>query len=336
MFGAAAYGLTGSPLGSLICGDEETLSPASGSAVREACGLRSGYERFPVDLWVGEMQSGASRRFIAVVRDISERKRAEQELAQTRNQYYHQEKMASIGQLAAGILHEVGNPIAAIAGAAQEMRSVGDARSGEVAHSVRDDVVERNLKLIEEHTTRLGKITREIAEFASPRPRERELFDLNGLIRSTARLMSYDRRFRRVELDLDLDTMLPAIEGVADQITQVLMNLLINAMDATAMVEGRHPRVQVVSRLVGTEVEVEVKDNGSGMDPEVRQRAREAFFTTKPVGKGTGLGLSLCDTILSAHGGRLEIDSAPGRGTAVTIRIPIETPVDAPPLEAVV
>jgi C4-dicarboxylate-specific signal transduction histidine kinase len=273
------------------------------------------------------MLSGAPRRFIAVARDISERKRAEQELAKTRSQYYHQEKMASIGQLAAGILHEVGNPIAAIAGAAQQMRSVGECQSGEIAECALRQVVAHNLTLIEEHTTRLAKITREIAEFASPRPRERELFDLNGLIRSTAGLMSYDRRFRNVELTLDLDTMLPAVEGVADQITQVLMNLLINAMDATTGMEDRRPKVQVVSRLAGDHVEVEVRDNGAGMEEDVRQHAREAFFTTKPVGKGTGLGLSLCDSILSAHGGQLDIDSTPGRGTVVRISIPVELPV---------
>ena len=327
MFGSEQDSLVATPVGSLICAEAGVLAPVEGYAVREACGLRKRGEQFPVDLWVGEMQASGSRRFIAVARDISERKRAEQELEKTRNQYYHQEKMASIGQLAAGILHEVGNPIAAIAGATQEMRSIGECQSGETAECALQGVVAQNLTLIEEHTTRLAKITREIAEFASPRPRERELFDLNGLIRSTARLMRYDRRFRNIELTLDLDTRLPAVEGVADQITQVLMNLLINAMDATTSIEGRSPEIQVVSRLAGEYVEVEVRDNGTGMDEDVRQHAREAFFTTKPVGRGTGLGLSLCDSILSAHGGQLDINSTPGEGTVVRISVPVEMAV---------
>lgn len=290
--------------------------------VREAGALRGAEERFPVDLWVGTVQLGTDRRYVAVVRDITERKRAERELERTRNQYYHQEKMAAIGQLAAGILHEVGNPIAAIVGAAQDMRIAEEFRGGQGPGCGLDEAVARNLPLIEEHAARLAKITREIADFASPRHRERELTDINGLIRSTARLLGYDRRFRGIGLRQLLDSRLPAVEAVPDQITQVLMNLMINAMDAAAARTRSEPAVEVLSRLAEGGVEIEVRDNGTGMDRETLEHAFEPFFTTKGPGLGTGLGLSLCESIVTSHGGSLRIESRPDAGTSVLVFLP--------------
>ncbi|MCU7855166.1 MAG: ATP-binding protein, partial [Candidatus Thiodiazotropha sp. (ex Lucinoma borealis)] len=272
--------------------------------------------------WTGELSLGKERRYVAVVRDITERNRAEQELERTRKQYYHQEKMAAIGQLAAGILHEVGNPIAAIAGAAQDMRS---AKEGEVKNNKDDSlvkVVDRNLMLIEEHTERLAKITRDIAEFASPRIDKRVLTDINGLIRSTARLLGYDRRFRNIKLHQMLDSQLPAVQAVPDQITQVLMNLVINALDAAVSSKQSVPIVEIISNLVDGGVEIEVRDNGTGMDEQILEHAFEPFFTTKEPGKGTGLGLSLCNSIISSHNGTLQINSQPNKGTSVHVFLP--------------
>ena len=283
---------------------------------------------FPADIWIGPLQLSGETRYIAVVRDISARRQAQEELEKTRQQYFHQEKMAAIGHLAAGILHEVGNPIAAIAGAASELKTInlcGRSVDGECLY---DDVIVRNIDLINQQTTRLSKITREIADFASPRPRERELLDLNSLLRSTARLLAYDRRFRDVELDLDLDKDLPAIVGVADQLTQVFMNLMINAMDACSTGAVDSPRITLSSEIDGDRVHIKVADNGCGMSDETLAHVLEPFFTTKPVGKGTGLGLSLCDSIAMAHGGSLEIESKVGEGSCVHLFLPISHPED--------
>ncbi|MCU7863705.1 MAG: PAS domain S-box protein, partial [Candidatus Thiodiazotropha sp. (ex Lucinoma borealis)] len=264
MFNQEPMAILGSEFRSLFCGELQSLLSESEQGVREICALRAVHDRFPVDLWTGELSLGKERRYVAVVRDITERNRAEQELERTRKQYYHQEKMAAIGQLAAGILHEVGNPIAAIAGAAQDMRS---AKEGEVKNNKDDSlvkVVDRNLMLIEEHTERLAKITRDIAEFASPRIDKRVLTDINGLIRSTARLLGYDRRFRNIKLHQMLDSQLPAVQAVPDQITQVLMNLVINALDAAVSSKQSVPIVEIISNLVDGGVEIEVRDNGTG------------------------------------------------------------------------
>jgi len=279
---------------------------------------RDDASEFPADVWIGPLDGGTGdSSYIVVVRDVSSWIQAQHELDTTREQYFHRDKMVAIGQLAAGILHEVGNPIAAIAGAAAEFKQTfgGDGK---------DDDVNKNIELIDEQITRLGKITREIADFASPRPRERELLDLNGLLRSTTQLLTYDQRFSSIGIDLRLDKNLPAIVGVADQLTQVFMNLLINAMDACSGNEAGEDCIVLTSELDGDRVKVCVQDFGTGMAKETLEHVMELFYTTKPIGKGSGMGLSLCDTIIRAHGGTLNIKSEVGKGTRVYIILPID------------
>jgi PAS domain S-box-containing protein len=282
-------------------------------------------KEFPADIWIGPLEfSDGVSSCIAVIRDITKRLQAQSELETTRQQYFHQEKMAAIGQLAAGILHEVGNPIAAIAGAASELKSINVCGRNPVGDCPFEESVSENINLIDEQTIRLAKITSEIADFASPKPRDRELLDLNGLLQSTARLLSYDQRFSAIEMDLQLDRNLPAIVGVADQLTQVFMNLLINAMDASAMVDGKKHTIQLKTQRDGDRVQISVKDRGQGMSKETLGHVLEPFYSTKPVGKGSGLGLSLCDTIVLAHGGVLNFDSELGKGTTVDVYLPID------------
>jgi signal transduction histidine kinase len=239
----------------------------------------------------------------------------EREELLNRQTYLHQEKMAAIGALAAGLAHEIGNPIAAISGLAQEMIATRDVGCGTCGGC--------SPELIVAQTTRLASITREIAEFASPRAAEPQYLDLNEQVRNTASLLRYDRRINHVTLHVDLDPQLPAIYGVADQFTQLLMNLVINAMDAIEGVAGRAPTITVATRCAGARASLVVEDNGCGMDAATRAHAFEAFFTTKPAGKGTGLGLSLCYSIVKMHGGTIELVSTPAVGTRVEMTFPL-------------
>ncbi len=281
----------------------------------------------PVEIWVGRAAVADSNLTIIVLQDISQRKKAEQELVQTQQQYFHSEKMAAIGQLAAGILHEVGNPIASISGALQVINTIhseGKCKGREC--QIKDEVVS-NIALIEQQISRLSGITREIADFTSPRMGKYELLDLNGLIKNTVKLMRYDKRFIGIELKMELEFSLPAINGVADQLIQVIMNLIVNAFDACEACEISSSRASVIiikTQLNAQEIQVIVEDNCTGMEAEVLQRSREAFFTTKPVGKGSGLGLSLCDAIMLKHKGRLTINSTPDQGTRVSLFFPVE------------
>ncbi|MEW8302288.1 MAG: ATP-binding protein [Candidatus Thiodiazotropha sp.] len=322
MFNYSPADFAGRRFESLFSSEHTVLLNTANQGGHEYYARKQGDGLFPVDLWVGDLLLGKDKCIVAVVRDITENKIAAQELERTRQQYYHQEKMAAIGQLAAGILHEVGNPIAAIAGAAGDMRSASE-WDGQQAGDKRDfpQVVNHNLQMIEEHTERLSKITRDIADFASPRIRECELTDINGLIRSTTRLLGYDHRYRKLEIRQTLDSQLPAVEVVPDQITQVLVNLIINGLDA-CNADRLQPMVEIITRVVENGIQIEVKDNGIGMDERTLEQALDPFFTTKEPGKGTGLGLSLCSSIISAHNGRLTIDSHPGAGTSAIVYLP--------------
>ena len=240
-----------------------------------------------------------------------------------RQRYFHKEKMAAIGTLAAGIAHEIGNPIAAISGVAQEMMDrratggkTGNPKGCRACHP----------ELILAQTTRLAAITREISMFAAPSTAESQLLDLNANVRSTSRLIRYDKRLEHIALQLELDSQLPAIQGVADQLTQLVMNLLINAMDALQSASGSAPRILIQTGSDTQQAWMFINDNVCGMTAQTLSHAFEAFYTTKAVGKGTGLGLSLCYSIVKAHGGSIDIQSTPGVGTQVQVCFPLNAP----------
>ncbi|MES2297056.1 MAG: ATP-binding protein [Pseudomonadota bacterium] len=247
----------------------------------------------------------------------------EKELLLERQKYFHQEKMAAIGALAAGITHEIGNPIAAISGIVQEMVLRRDSGAGSCTAEHCNDC---RPELIAAQTQRLAAITREIAEFASPRSAEPQLLDLNAQLRSTASLIRYDRRLENITLSLELDSQMPAIYGVGDQLTQLIMNLVINAVDAlegVGGIDGRAPTIVLRTSFDSEHALLRVEDNGEGIPADALGRVFEAFFTTKAAGKGTGLGLSLCYAIAKKHGGSIEIASTPGVGTTVQVLFPL-------------
>jgi C4-dicarboxylate-specific signal transduction histidine kinase len=249
----------------------------------------------------------------AINRMQSELRQWEQQLEIAREQRFHREKMAAIGSLAAAVAHEINNPIAAIAGIARSMKAAGRPATGPADSDPSE--------LILAQTRRIGTISRQIAEFTAPRSPERRLLDLNTLVRNTCSFIGYDKRFRSIELALDLDSRIPAIKAVADHLTQVLMNLLINAADALEDVSARKPTIWVATHRAESEVVMTVKDNGKGMGSDVLARAFEESYTTKPPDKGRGLGLFLCKSLIEGNGDRIELESTPGMGTTARIRL---------------
>jgi signal transduction histidine kinase len=152
--------------------------------------------------------------------------------------------------------------------------------------------------------------------------------DLNEVVRGAARLLHYDPRLEGIGLDLALDAQLPAVFGSADQLTQVIFNLLVNAEHACSELPRGEGQIRVETRAVNGSVRLTVEDNGCGMDEPALARAFEAYFTTKTSGDGLGLGLSLCRSILAEHGGTCSIASAPGKGTTVKADLPLKLLVD--------
>ena len=253
----------------------------------------------------------------------SELRQHEQKSEVARELRFHQEKMAAVGWMAAAVAHEINNPIAAIAGIARDMIETGTAQ-----HEPGSEPNFGGPRMILAQTERIGAISRQIAEFTNLPVTEPALFDLNAVVRNTCTFVGYDRRLRGVRLEFDLDPSLPAVFGVADHVTQVLINLVINAADALEGITGRAPVIRLTTRCEGDSTLLIVEDNGHGMDATVQARAFEEMFTTKPAGRGRGLGLFMCRSLVERDCGRIELSSVPGSGTAVRVHLPLQ-PADA-------
>ncbi|MBI5275342.1 MAG: hypothetical protein HY854_02695 [Burkholderiales bacterium] len=243
--------------------------------------------------------------------------RRERALEIERRHVMHQEKLATIGSMAAGVLREIGNPVAAIDGYARAL--VDAQREGQVSQP---GAWYDPAALLAE-ARRLVDITREIAMLAAAPATQRELVSLNDVVSRSTALLRYEPRLEGVAVVLALDAQLPAISGIGDRLVLLVSNLVVNAADATATRPAHTARIEIATRRSGGGVELCVADNGCGMDAAVRQRAFEPLFTTKPPGHGTGLGLPLCRSIAEDHGGRIALDSQPGHGTRVTVWLPL-------------
>jgi two-component system NtrC family sensor kinase len=256
----------------------------------------------------------------AVNRMQLELRQHEMHMELIRQQRFHKEKMVAVGSLASVVAHEINNPLSAIVGAAQMMVELGKLqKDGGQGH----DAYAQQAEVILSQARRVMNITRQISEFSMPQSTEPELLDLNSLVRSTTKFISFDRRFSLIDMVLNLDPDLPAVRVVGDHVTQVIINLLINAADAS---EGRiepKPRIIIATHRSGKGVTITVVDNGTGMDKATLSRVFEEYFTTKPVGKGSGIGMAVSKSLIESAGGDISVESELGIGTTVTIWLPV-------------
>ncbi len=225
----------------------------------------------------------------------------------------HSEKMATIGRLVSGVAHEVNNPLAAILGFTDLLLE-----NPEVPGSARED-----LQIILQETQRTKDIVQDLLSFARQRPVQRELVQINSVLRQTIKLRSYDFASHGVEVAEDFEEALAAALGDSQQLQQVFLNILNNAYDAVQEA-GQRGRIKIHTRRQAEMIEVAISDNGTGIvDP---QRIFDPFYTTKQVGKGTGLGLSICYGIVRAHGGEIQCwNNEAGAGSTFVVRIPVAT-----------
>ncbi|MBM4439070.1 MAG: GAF domain-containing protein [Candidatus Rokubacteria bacterium] len=231
-----------------------------------------------------------------------------QALERTQQQLVQSAKLAAIGELAASIAHELNNPLTVILGHAQMLRM----------HAEDDSSQARKLEKVESEALRAAKITRGLLDFSRRREPKHEPVSVNALVPRALDLINSKLRGRTITVDTILEERAPMIHGDADQLTQVLINLAGNAIDAM----GESGRLTVTTSSTEDGLELAVQDTGAGMDAEQVNRIFEPFYTTKPEGKGTGLGLSVTLGILKSHGGVIAVESAPGRGTTMRVRLP--------------
>jgi two-component system, NtrC family, sensor kinase len=220
------------------------------------------------------------------------------------------DRLAAVGELVAGVAHEVNNPLSSISAFAQLLL-----RDGGLSEAQRDSI-----EVIRAETQRASQVVKDLLAFARRSEPQREPLDLNGVITRTLRLRQYEITSGQITIETQLAADLPSVMGDARQLQQVCLNLLTNAIQAMQGMEGGSIRVTTWSE--GGQVLMEWRDAGSGIPSSVRARVFEPFFTTKPEGQGTGLGLSVSYGIVTAHSGNIEITESSSTGTAIRVTLP--------------
>lgn len=255
---------------------------------------------------------------LCIATDITERKSLHSQVVQA-------EKLAALGELVAGVAHEINNPLTAIIGNAELLQMHPD-------EQVREDA-----ETIVSMGQRATRIVRSLLTFARGTGGERRHESLNALIHGTIEMATYKLRKTNVTLTLCLDEKLPAVQVNANEIQQVILNLINNAEHAVRGNEGERMLTITTEPLMQEDrqyVRLSVADNGYGIPEEVVGSIFDPFFTTKKVGEGTGLGLSICHGIAEAHGGKLAVQSTVGNGAVFTLTLPVEVPESAPAAKA--
>lgn len=233
-----------------------------------------------------------------------------EQLRQLNEQLIRTEKLAAMGTLAAGVAHEVNNPLASISSLIQMMQ----------AKKNLDDENAEKLRLISAQINRITQVTKDMMDFARVRPVAKNTIDVNKIIETSLRLASFDKSFQNLNLKKKLADKLPPIFADSDQLQQVFLNLFLNARDA--MPGGGELSIRTFDS--DGEIKIEIADSGIGIDPKNLKQIFDPFFTTKQTGKGTGLGLAVCYGIVTAHGGKIEVESNGNHGTTFYIQLPAD------------
>lgn len=230
------------------------------------------------------------------------------------------EKLAAVGRLAAGVVHEINNPLATIAACAEALEHRVEEGAFETSEA-KDDLGEY-LGIIKSEAFRCKSITTGLLDFSRMRTGTRHPIDMSEILRSSANLISHQKRGGHIKIEVDVEDDVPEIEADGGQIQQAVIALGTNAIDA--MPDGGVLILRAFSQA--NSVVIEIDDTGVGISPEDMSKIFEPFFTTKEVGKGTGLGLAVCYGIITEHGGRLSVRSNLGKGTVFSILLPVTAP----------
>ena len=278
--------------------------------VGEVENLRKSGEPFFTQLLISPIldKEGKVSGYFGIHRDLTEKRTLERQLI-------HTQKMESIGTLAAGIAHEVGNPLASISALVQVAQRV-----------TTDPFVNEKLGLVKSQVTRISKIIRDLVDFSRPSNYELELTDINKVVYEAVEITKVGTKAKDIIFETELTKDVPMLPLIADQIQQVFVNILLNAVDAIVEKkrDGRINKISVKSANTGDEIILTFSDTGTGIKEENLVKVFEPFFTTKKEGRGTGLGLWVSYGIIKSFQGDIKIKSKVNEGTTFLIKLPTE------------
>jgi len=289
---------------------------------------------FEVNIYPIWERDGKISKFIDISRDITKKLKEEEEmtrrleqmveertrqLKETHNKLLHQDKMASLGKLAASVVHEINNPIAGILNLILLIKRIFE--EDKLGKNTRSHII-KYLDLMETETRRISQIVSSLLAFSRQSKMELHELDLNQLIEQTLFLNSNLFKISKVKIEKRLDKNLPKIMGSADQLQQVFMNIISNAVEAMEHKNGSVLKIETACE--DDKLVVIFEDTGVGIPEENLSKIFEPFFTTKKNGKGVGLGLSVAYGIIQEHGGSIDVKSIPGKGSVLKIKLPLK------------
>jgi two-component system NtrC family sensor kinase len=261
----------------------------------------------------------------AIARDITARRQAEAQVQRQREALFQSEKLATMGQLLAGVAHELNNPLSVVMGQAALLQ-----------HAMRDKQQAEQAAKIVQAAERCARIVHNFLALARQQPPERQSVHLNQVVREVVELFAYSLRVDSVDVHFELAPDLPVVGGDRHQLHQVMVNLVTNAQQAMREVAGpRHLTLATGVDAEGRQIWLEVRDTGPGVAAAAQEHIFKPFVTTKPPGMGTGLGLSLCQEIVEEHGGTIRLGQADPQGAVFRVTLPVAAPhgaaLEAPP-----
>lgn len=250
---------------------------------------------------------------VAFMFDLTERLAMEKELATQKEMLHQSEKLSALGELLAGVAHELNNPLSVVVGHALMLQE-----------EVSDTALERRAQRIGSAAERCSRIVKTFLAMARQRPAKLDHVDINTVAETALDVAGYGLKSAGAVVALDLEPTLPPVAADADQLVQVFANLIVNAEHALKGL-GAEARVTIMTRLSpdGREIAATIHDNGPGIPESIRARIFEPFFTTKGVGEGTGVGLAFCHRIIASHNGRIVADEGPEGGAAFCLSLPV-------------
>ena len=284
---------------------------------REETAIKRSGETFPMMLSVGEIRQEGRRSFVGFVRDMTEFRATEERVRRLEDRLVHADRLVTLGELTAGIAHEINQPLTAIAAYADAGRSMIDRQS-----DTRRDDMHSICERIGEQSRRAAEVVQRLRKMVRSGRVSKSRHKVNEIIINVLLLFEYE--IKKSRIDLDFRPLEPDLEIYVDeiQVQQVLVNLVKNALDVLIESGTENGKVSISVRQRQSELEISVEDNGPGIASEDRAKLFEAFFTTKE--QGVGLGLSICRSIATAHGGNLRFSEAEKGGSRFTLRLPLE------------